>query len=313
MAWVDSKYVIDDEDMTMTDNVSGMVYESNPEAVTKRQPERAKAKAQTKKVPIDKVLIPRCATCSTFTGRGTNAYADSKTCLDCRVVTQTKKDQGPRSDPTTCEHTIVSYAQSSKSTQRWHCEDCKEIIHQEPRADFLAARKVGVVDDTVKARAKVVTVKNGLEAPTVTCEQALDIATQYHAMMKKHVKKVTSVGRREAYGLLGDAHNYLPEPCIETSYHARMMLCAEESGGDSSTSCTSRSTSSKEPSRPPPKLEKLYINSGPRGQAMMSMQLMNDDTPSYQRLMKNEDDENSDASSSSMPSLADSTRASTLR
>ena len=40
---------IDDEDWTLTDRVSGIVFEPKPEAVAARKLERAKAKAQTKK------------------------------------------------------------------------------------------------------------------------------------------------------------------------------------------------------------------------------------------------------------------------
>ena len=75
------------------------------------------------------------------------------------------------------------------------------------------------------------------------------------------------MSQKTCFALLEDAYDLVLQARTETSFHA-CMACEDESD-------SGRSSSSKEPSRPPPVLEPhVIIDSVTRGQAMLNMQLM---------------------------------------
>ena len=79
--------------------------------------------------------LEQCRKCVSFTGLGSNAYYQIRTCLDCGHMTKTKREPVYKNNPETCKHESIDRRGSSKFTARFFCKLCGTHVDEMPQSE----------------------------------------------------------------------------------------------------------------------------------------------------------------------------------
>ena len=136
---------VEDEEMIIIstdddDDELRIVGEPRPKPAAKAKTTATKPKGRGSKLTEDRKKLhqttPPCEKCENFTRKGTNAFQQKKTCLDCgKVYTEKKEQTTPSVEYERCKHPPEHCNQSgsTKTTCRIYCEDCGYYIKEEKR------------------------------------------------------------------------------------------------------------------------------------------------------------------------------------
>ena len=70
--------------------------------------------------------------CGRFTNNGSNAYVLGRPCLDCRHMTQQKREEKAQYPIDQCPHEKTDARGSSSSFRRTFCRQCQSFIDKMP-------------------------------------------------------------------------------------------------------------------------------------------------------------------------------------
>ena len=79
--------------------------------------------------------LEKCHTCVNFTGLGSKAYYQIKTCLDCGHSTRTRCECVYKNDPAACKHDSTDRRGSSSFTARFFCKLCGTHVDEMPQEE----------------------------------------------------------------------------------------------------------------------------------------------------------------------------------
>ena len=123
--------------------------------------------------------MPPNPPCTRFTGLGSNAYIQVRTCLDCGHQARTKRVQVFTEPLETCRHQDLDKRGISKFTARLFCKQCGTFVHEMPQAEARRRRQLGQDTATLPSSAIDTTER------VITAEKddvCLDHAGAYHMM-----------------------------------------------------------------------------------------------------------------------------------
>ena len=77
-------------------------------------------------------IVAHCQECVDFDRKGSNAWYDRFTCIDCGKVTTYPRGERTQ-DPSSCPHTDVDHRGSGPRLHRTFCKMCQTYIGEVPQ------------------------------------------------------------------------------------------------------------------------------------------------------------------------------------
>ena len=195
--WVEDTCKVDYHHKTIT--LAGTTYINR----WRREPEKMGLLA--KALQDKRRTVPVCEVCTNFTGMGSNATTEKRTCITCGTVQSQPRVLKPSVDPESCPHINTDSRGSTRSIHKIFCLDCCIFVADIPQDEYQSQKQV--VDEALRqGQGELLICDMERSQQRFKRQQARDTAKLFQKMTCRYADKVEgTIQFKDLIGILEDS------------------------------------------------------------------------------------------------------------